>query len=128
MSRIITRQKEKVNYFSNALRKVIKDKTIKNTPNAFFNNAEGNAVAKNAPDAENKRAGRILQPIPLVSKSPLFACVFKALTLIGRKEKRLALWAIFCSTPPTRASRGMVTVPPPMPMPAGIPPKKPNNK
>ena len=128
MARIITQQKEKVNYFVSALRKVIKDKTIKNTPNAFFNSAEGNDVAKNAPVAENKRAGRILQPIPLVSNRPLFACVFKALTLMGRKENRLALWAIFCSTPPTRASKGMVTVPPPIPIPAGIPPKKPNNK
>ena len=48
---------------------------------------------------------------------------------VGRGYKnRFALWAIFCSTPPSRVRSGIVTVPPPIPIPAGIPPIKPNNK
>ena len=78
--------------------------------------------------AESNSAGRIIHKIPRVCNSLFSACVFSANILMGRKAKRLAHCAIFCSTPPTSTSKGMVTVPPPIPIPAGIPPKNPNNR
>ena len=83
---------------------------IKNAPNPFFNNADGNTTAKPVPSAENNKAGIIAQKIPCVCNSPLSACVFNAPILMGRKENRFALCAIFCSTPPSNTNSGIVTV------------------
>ena len=104
------------------------DSAIKNTPNPFFKISEGSAVAKNTPTMDKINDGNITYPTPSLSNNLFFECVFNASKLIGKKAKRLALCAIFCSTPPKMVSRGMVTVPPPMPMPAGTPPKNPNAK
>lgn len=112
----------------NACFNVKKARQIKNKPNAFFKNADGKYAASVAPSAEKPSAGKIIHQIPFVCTSPLSKCVFSAPTLIGRKAKRLAHCAIFCGTPPTSVKSGMVTVPPPMPIPAGIPPKKPSSK
>lgn len=113
-------------FFSFPLKEKIA-RQIKNTPNARLSQTDGKYAAKNAPPTEKITAGIITQAIPFVSNKPLSACVFKATKLMGKKANKFAHCATFCSTL-KRSNKGIVTVPPPIPIPAGIPPKKPNPK
>ena len=119
-----------VRYFENVFYfhfpfKEKKDNTSKKPPNAFLNHLDGKYADKSEPPNATKSAEIITGNIPFGFKSPFFACVFKANKLIGKKENKFAHCATFWGVE-KRRSKGIVTVPPPIPIPAGTPPKNPS--
>ena len=100
---------------------------MRKIPNARPSVLDGKYAAKNTPGRDTSAAGRAQVSTPFHTSKPLFLCSASAGTPISAKANKFADCATFCSTPPSRRKSGMVTVPPPIPIPAGIPPKKPKS-
>ena len=103
-------------------------RNTKNKPNVLRRNGAGRDSAANDPAAAANRAGKAVCAADFFCRSPFFICTFKAHAPAGKNANRLADCAIFGGTPPKKSNSGMVIVPPPIPMPAGIPPRNPSNK
>lgn len=106
------------------INEVIATKTKKH-PNNFLSKSPSNEDAKYELAAQEITDGMSKSATPLFSTRPFLICTVKDAEPDGKNAMRFANCAVSCSTCITSTKIGKVSVPPPIPMPARMPPSKP---
>lgn len=101
---------------------------IKNNPKARLNAFAGRTVINNEKSTAVITAGIITYKIPSVLKSPFFLCSGRANAAIGKNAIKFAACARRWSIPKISVKAGIITVPPPIPIPPKTPEIKPVTK
>lgn len=99
----------------------------KKPPNNFFSNSPSIFATKIEQTTQAIKDGTSINTKLFLAINPFFACKARAMPPDGKKAIRFANCALFCSTPISTTSKGKVSVPPPIPIPASTPPKSPAN-
>ena len=99
--------------------------TIKKPPNSFLSKSLSILVAKNEQTIHDITAGKSRDNKLFFLTSPFFICTQSATEPDGKNATRLANCAVSCPTPSPITKIGKVSVHPPIPIPAKIPPATP---
>lgn len=94
-------------------------------PKSKLKTFEGQNVAINAPIIENIVPPRIIGKSPFVQIYPFFICIMIEIKDIKTNASKFIPCAVFCSISQKIDNNGIKIVPPPIPNPPKIPPRKP---